>query len=75
MKNKVVLFSAILGTQLIFLITVLGGANFPNYSHASQFISELGAFGAPNARMLPLLLPWAELNYSLERGRDACPKA
>lgn len=38
----------------MFLLTVLGGANFPNYSHASQFISELGASGAPNARIINL---------------------
>lgn len=36
------------------LLTVIGGANFPNYSHASQFISELGADGAPNARIINL---------------------
>lgn len=31
------------------MLTVVGGQYFPNYSHASQFISELGALGAPNA--------------------------
>ena len=36
------------------LLTVIGGANFPNYSHASQFISELGAQGAPNGRLVSL---------------------
>jgi hypothetical membrane protein len=36
------------------MLTVLGGANFPNYSHASQLISELGAFDAPNARIINL---------------------
>ncbi len=39
---------------MILLITVLGGANFPNYSHVRQFISELGAFGAPNAGIINL---------------------
>lgn len=43
-----------MGTLAVFLLTVLGGANFPNYSHASQFISELGASGAPNARIVNL---------------------
>jgi len=38
----------------VVLLTVIGGANFPNYSHASQFISELGASGAPNARLINL---------------------
>lgn len=39
---------------MILLITVLGGASFPNYNHATQFISELGAFGAPNAGIINL---------------------
>ena len=43
-----------LGTLAVVLLTVVGGANFPNYSHASQFISELGATGAPNARIISL---------------------
>lgn len=34
------------------LLTVIGGACFPNYNHASQFISELGADGAPHARLI-----------------------
>lgn len=38
----------------MLLLTVVGGATFPNYSHASQFISELGASGAPNARIINL---------------------
>ena len=38
----------------MILLTVVGGANFPNYSHASQFVSELGAAGAPNARIINL---------------------
>jgi hypothetical protein len=54
LKNKIVLTTAILGTLLVFLLTILGGANFPNYNHATQFISELGAFGAPNARLINL---------------------
>jgi hypothetical protein len=41
-----------LGASAVVLLTVIGGANFPNYSHASQFISELGADGAPNARLI-----------------------
>lgn len=43
-----------LGALAVVLLTVVGGANFPNYSHASQFISELGADGAPNARIINL---------------------
>jgi hypothetical protein len=43
-----------LGSLAVVLLTLLGGANFPNYSHASQFISELGADGAPHARLINL---------------------
>ncbi len=54
MTSWLALITGILGTLAVFLVTVLGGANFPNYSHASQFISELGASGAPNARIINL---------------------
>ena len=43
-----------LGALVVILLTVVGGANFPNYSHTSQFISELGADGAPHARLINL---------------------
>lgn len=52
MANRLAFISAVLGTLAVFLLTVLGGAAFPNYSHASQFISELGARGAPNAQVI-----------------------
>lgn len=48
----------------VFLLTVFGGANFPNYSHASQFISQLGASDAPNARMI-ILVSGMNCNYTL----------
>jgi hypothetical protein len=54
LKSRIVFISGISGTLLVLLITFLGGANFPNYSHATQFISELGAFGAPNAGIINL---------------------
>jgi hypothetical protein len=50
--NKLVLATAFLGALVILLLTVIGGAAFPNYSHASQFISELGATGAPHAQLI-----------------------
>ena len=43
---------ATLGIASVFLLTVLGGASFPGYSHTSQFISELGATGAPHATLV-----------------------
>ena len=54
MTNRLALITGILGPLAVVLLTVLGGANFPNYSHASQFISELGASGAPNGRIISL---------------------
>lgn len=39
---------AVLGAAAVLLLTLLGAAGFPGYSHASQFISELGARGAPH---------------------------
>jgi hypothetical protein len=41
-----------LGVALVTLLTVLGGAVSPGYSHVSQFISELGASGAPHETMV-----------------------
>lgn len=52
--RRLALIAGILGPLAVLLLTVLGGAGFPNYSHASQFISELGALGAPNARIINL---------------------
>jgi len=40
--------AALLGALLIVGLTVLAAAGMPNYSHLSQFISELGARGAPH---------------------------
>jgi len=45
---------AAIGVTLIVLLTVLGGLAFPGYSHLSQFISELGARGAPSEMMVRL---------------------
>lgn len=52
MLNKLVLTSACLGALTVLMLTIIGGAAFPNYSHLSQFISELGAHGAPHAALI-----------------------
>jgi hypothetical protein len=52
MLGKLVLATALLGALAVVLLTVIGGATFPGYSHASQFISELGAAGAPHAGLV-----------------------
>ncbi len=54
LTRRLAFISGILGTLAVVLLTVLGGANFPGYRHASQFISELGAAGAPHARLVNL---------------------
>jgi hypothetical membrane protein len=68
-----------MGALAVFLLTVIGGANFPNYSHASQFISELGASGAPNARVINLagFLPAGLLliAFTFQACRLLCPSA
>ncbi len=54
MTKKLALITGTLGPLAVVLLTIIGGVNFPNYSHASQFISELGATGAPNGRIISL---------------------
>lgn len=44
---RVASISGIAGAAVVLLSTVIGGAAFPGYSHARQYISELGANGAP----------------------------
>lgn len=40
----------VLGALWLPAMTVIGGSTFPGYDHVSQFISELGANGAPHGR-------------------------
>jgi hypothetical protein len=47
-------WTAIIGAGLLVLMTVAGGAAWPGYSHVSQYISELGARGAPHGRLVSL---------------------
>ena len=42
----------LLGGFVALLFPVLGAAGTPGYSHTSQYISELGAFGAPQAQLV-----------------------
>lgn len=44
---SVAFWSAVLCAAWVLVLTVLGGLLTPGYRHASQFISELGASGAP----------------------------
>jgi len=46
--SKLAFLCAVSGAALIIVLTVIAGLNFPNYSHITQSISELGARNAPN---------------------------
>ena len=47
---KLAMFSALLGAVWLLAMMVIGGATYPGYNHLSQYISELGATGAPYGR-------------------------
>jgi hypothetical protein len=51
---KLAFTTGVLGALVVLLLVLLGGATFPNYSPLSQFISELGARGAPHGRLVSL---------------------
>jgi len=48
MLSRYPFYAAGLGAFILLTFTIVGGAVFPQYSHASQFISELGARDAPH---------------------------
>jgi hypothetical membrane protein len=45
--GKLAMFTGVLGALWLLAMVIVGGATYPGYDHASQFISELGATGAP----------------------------
>lgn len=53
--NRVCAAGAVLTAFFVVVPTLVIGAQTPGYNHASQFISELGATGAPYAREMNLL--------------------
>lgn len=53
MKKTIVVFP-IASAVWFLLVIVLASSNYPDYQHMSQFISELGATGAPNGKMVSL---------------------
>lgn len=55
MNGKFAMACGVLGALWIVALTLAGGATFPDYDHASQFMSELGANGAPYGQ----LVSWA----------------
>ena len=54
-RNKIMLASVVSSFVWLAATVVLGGMAYPDYSHFSQFISELGATGAPYASMVNYL--------------------
>jgi hypothetical protein len=46
--NKLAMITGVLGALWVLVLTLAGGATFEGYDHSSQFISELGASGAPH---------------------------
>lgn len=54
MIRTLAFWTAILGAGLLVVMTVAGAAAWPGYSHVTQYISELGATGAPNGRLVSL---------------------
>ncbi|MBL8547908.1 MAG: DUF998 domain-containing protein [Hyphomonadaceae bacterium] len=47
MNGKLALITALLGVAWLLVMVLVGGASFDGYDHVSQYISELGANGAP----------------------------
>lgn len=52
MIRTIAFWAAVAGYALLLVMVVAGGAAWPGYSHTTQFISELGATGAPHARLV-----------------------
>lgn len=48
MTGKLAMACALLGTVWLVAMVVIGGATYLGYDHVSQYISELGANGAPH---------------------------
>lgn len=52
--RAIVFWSILIGYLILAILIIGGGMAWPGYSHASQFISELGATGAPQGRLVSL---------------------
>ncbi len=50
--HKVAALSGLLGVACVVVLTIAGGWAWPGYDHTTQFISELGATGAPHAAVI-----------------------
>ncbi len=54
MTAKIASITGVLGPLIVVLLTLAGGATYPGYQHASEFISALGSRDAPHGRMVSL---------------------
>jgi Protein of unknown function (DUF998) len=52
LKNKLLMLCGMLAPVIYVAAVIMGGILRPGYSHASQFVSELIATGAPNTFLL-----------------------
>lgn len=55
MKYKHFKYLPIVSFLWLFITVFIGGINYPHYNHLTQFISELGANGAPNNSIINYL--------------------
>lgn len=53
-SNRLASLTGLLGVAWIVGLVLVGGATYPGYSHTVQFVSELGARGAPHATVVNL---------------------
>ena len=47
MSGKLALITGVLGVAWLVAMVVIGGVSWEGYDHVAQYISELGANGAP----------------------------
>lgn len=52
MFGKLAMVCGVLGALWVVALTLVGGATFAGYDHGSQFMSELGAHGAPYGQII-----------------------
>lgn len=52
MVRTIAFWSAVVGSALLLMTIIAGGAAWPAYSHVRDFISELGSSGAPHGRLV-----------------------
>ena len=52
MMARVSFWSAVLGGLVLVIYAAAGGAAWPGYNHLTQYLSELGAVGAPHHELI-----------------------